>query len=297
MTAGLLGIRNKLMIGLLLALPFLYLGIMYIYPLSQLVYMSLRDFQPAFATDDYVGWQNYLEIFTSPTGRRTILRTLLYTGVCVVVSFLLGLAYALLTITVGETLSRRWETSLRQVIILPMLFIPAASAVMWSFAYTEHYGWVNHLLHLLSFPTYPWLVSDAAFYLVMLTDIWGWTPFLYLILLAGLQTLPQEPLDAAKVDGAGAWQTFWYVVLPLLRPVILIALTIKTLDTYRAFDYLWIMSRGGPGETSTTLNIMTYKTAFQRQEFGLASAYGVVTMLFPLLVVFLFLGLRRKVTA
>jgi len=140
------------------------------------------------------------------------------------------------------------------------------------------------------------LTSDAAFFLVMLTDIWGWTPFLYLILLAGLQTLPQEPLDAAKVDGAGAWQTFWYVTLPLLRPVVLIALTIKALDTYRAFDYLWIMTRGGPGETSTTLNIMTYKTAFQRQEFGLASAYGVVTMLFPLLVVLLFLHFRRRVT-
>jgi multiple sugar transport system permease protein len=210
-------------------------------------------------------------------------------------SFLLGLAYALLTITVGNTLSRRWETSLRQLIILPMLFIPAASAVMWSFAYTEHYGWVNHLLHLLTLPTYPWLTSDAAFFLVMLTDIWGRTPFLYLILLPDSDAA--RTAGAAKVDGAGAWQTFWYVMLPLLRPVILIALTIKTLDTYRAFDYLWIMSRGGPGETSTTLNIMTYKTAFQRQEFGLASAYGVVTMLFPLLVVFLFLSLRRRVTA
>jgi multiple sugar transport system permease protein len=280
----------------MLALPFLYLAIMYIYPLSQLVSLSFRDFQPAFATDDYVGWQNYQEILREPSGRMAILRTFIYTGICVSMSFLLGLLYALLTISVGETLSPRWSTALRQLIILPMIFIPSAAAVMWSFAYTEHYGWVNHLLHLLSLTTYPWLASDAAFFLVMLTDIWGWTPFMYLILLAGLQTLPPEPLDAAKVDGAGAWQTFWYVTLPLLRPVVLIALTIKTLDTYRAFDYLWIMSKGGPGETSTTLSIMTYKVAFQRQEFGMASAYGVVTILFPLLVVILFLCLRRRIT-
>ncbi len=154
---------------------------------------------------------------------------------------------------------------------------------------------MNHLLALLGLRTAPWMVTDGAFYLVMLTDVWGWTPFLYLILLAGLQTLPREPLEAARVDGAGAWRAFWYVVLPLLRPVVLVALTIKTLDTYRAFDYLWIMTKGGPGESSTTLNVMTYKVAFLSQEFGLASAYGVVTMVFPLAVVVLFLALRRRV--
>jgi multiple sugar transport system permease protein len=114
-------------------------------------------------------------------------------------------------------------------------------------------------------------------------------------LLAGLQTLPQEPLEAALVDGANLWQTFWHVVLPMLRPVILIALTIKTLDTYRAFDYLWIMTQGGPGTSSTTLNIVTYKTAFMELSFGRASAYGVITMIFPVLMVLLFLALRRRV--
>jgi multiple sugar transport system permease protein len=296
-TAASLGVRNRLLLGALLALPFLYLAVMYAWPLATLVRLSLRDYQPAFGIDAPVGLANYARILGAPGGRAAILRTLGYTAICVTASFVLGLALALLTVAVAERVSARWATTLRQIVILPMILVPAAAATMWSFAYTEHYGWVNHLLALVGLRTAPWLSTDAAFALVMLTDVWGWTPFVYLILLAGLQTLPRDPLEAARVDGAGAWGTFWHVILPLLRPVILIALTIKTLDTYRAFDYLWIMTKGGPGESSTTLNLMTYKVAFLSQEFGLASAYGMITILFPLLVVVAFLTLRRRVEA
>ena len=288
-------VKEKYGAGLFLALPFIYLAFFYAYPILKMGYLSFRAYEPAYDVNEFVGLENFQEIFSDPSGWWAILRTFIYTGICVSVSFVLGLAYGLLTIAMAKEFSKKWSTLLRQIIILPMIFVPAAAGVMWSFAYTEHYGWVNHILHLLSLRTYPWLVSDAAFFLVMITDIWGWTPFLYLILLAGLQTLPQDPLEAARVDGAGAFQTFWHVILPMLRPVILISLTIKTLDTYRAFDYLWIMTKGGPGEVSTTLNIITYKTAFMNLEFGRASAYGLITMLFPLAVVTLFLLLRRRI--
>jgi multiple sugar transport system permease protein len=295
MTAAGLGARNRAVLGVMLALPFVYLVAFYAYPLVTLVYLSFRAFEPAYGTNDYVGLENFREILSNPEGWRQIARTFVYTGICVSASLVLGLAFALLTVAMEDSFSRHVSTALRQIIVMPMIFIPAAAGVMWFFAYTEHYGWVNHLLAQLGLPTYPWLVSEGAFYLVMITDIWGWTPFMFLILLAGLQTLPREPLDAARVDGAGAWQSFRHVVLPLLRPVILIALTIKTLDTYRAFDYLWIMTQGGPGTASTTLNIATYKTAFMDLQFGKASAYGLLTMIFPLAVVNLFLvfGPRR----
>jgi multiple sugar transport system permease protein len=289
------GVRNRTLLSLTIALPFAYLCVFYVYPIGRLVYLSLRDFSPGFGTDEYVGLANYVAILGSRAGWQYIGRTFLYTGVCVGASFTIGLMYGLITVTLAKRLSTAVGSLFRQIIVLPMIFVPAAASVMWTFAYTEHYGWVNHLLGAIHMPTYPWLVSDAAFYLVMVTDIWGWTPFMYLILLAGLQTLPQEPLEAARVDGATAWQTFWYVIMPLMRPVMLIALTIKTLDTYRAFDYLWVMTSGGPGESSTTLNLVTYKTAFLNLEFGKASAYGVVTMVFPLLVVNLFLFARRRV--
>ena len=280
----------------LLALPFLYLAIFYAYPIYKVIALSFRDLQPAYGIDDPVGFGNYREIFADPKSWQHILRTFLYTGICVGASFVLGLAFAMLTVGIARAFGEGWARTLRGVVILPMIFIPAAAGVMWTFAYTEHYGWVNHLLNLVGLRSHPWLVSDAAFYLVMLTDIWGWTPFLYLILLAALQGLPREPIEAARIDGANAWQTFRYVVLPMLSPVIVVALTIKTLDTYRAFDYLWIMTKGGPGTSSTTLNLVTYKTAFMDLQFGKASAYGVITMIFPVLVVLLFLALRRRHT-
>jgi len=292
-TAG-MGSRNRAVVAVLLALPLVYLLLVYIYPIGQLLYLSFRDLEPAYDTDEFIGLGNFFEIFGRSDGWGHVLRSFLYTGICVSASFVLGLAFALLTTAVEEAFAWPLHTALRQVIITPMIFIPAAAGVMWTFAYTEHYGWVNHLLALLGLSTYPWLVSSAAFYLVMLTDIWGWTPFMYLILLAGLQSLPREPLEAARVDGAGTWESFWHVVLPMLRPVILIALTIKTLDTYRAFDYLWIMTQGGPGTISTTLTIATYKTAFMELKLGKASAYGLVTMIFPLVVVNVYLAFAQR---
>lgn len=293
MSAAALGLRGRLVLGAWVALPFLYLLVFYAYPLTRLAGLAFRDYDPAYGTDEFVGLANFRDILAGG-GAAHAGRTFLYTILCVSASFVLGLGAALLTTAVEEAFSRRAATAVRQIAVLPMIFIPAAAGVMWSFAYTEHYGWVNHLLALAGLPTYPWLVSPAAFYLVMLTDVWGWTPFMYLILLAGLQTLPREPLEAARVDGAGNWQTFWHVVLPMLRPVILIALTIKTLDTYRAFDYLWIMTQGGPGTASTTLTVATYKTAFMELRLGKASAYGLLTMLFPLVVVNLYLLLASR---
>ena len=285
---------TRLLVGALLALPFFYLAVFYAYPIYKIVALSLRDFEPAYGIDDYVGLGNYTDLLGDAETWAHILRTFVHTFVCVGVSFVLGLAFALLTSAMAQAFSEASGRVLRQIIIAPMILIPAAAGVMWTFAYTEHYGWVNHLLNLVGLPGYPWLVSDAAFYLVMVTDVWGWTPFLYLILLAALQSLPHEPIEAARVDGASAWQTFWHVVLPMLKPVIIIAVTLKTLDTYRAFDYLWIMTRGGPGTSSTTLNIAVYKTAFMDLQFGRASALGVITMIFPVLVVTAFLVFRRR---
>lgn len=286
--------RNRWVVGAFLALPALYLAVFYAYPIYKVIALSLRDFQPAFGYDDFVGLANYGRILGDPTSWAHILRTFVYTGLSVAASLGLGLGFAMLTVATDQHLSRSLATGLRQIVILPMIFIPAAAAVMWSFAYTEHYGWVNHILAGLGFQTYPWLISDAAFFLVILTDIWGWTPFMYLILLAGLQTLPVEPIEAARVDGATFWQTFRFIILPMLKPVIAIAVTIKALDTYRAFDYLWIMTQGGPGTSSTTLNIVTYKTAFLDLDFGRASAFGVITMIFPIAAILLLLALRPE---
>lgn len=285
---------GQYILGALLALPFLYIAVFYAYPIYKVIALSLRDFQIAFGIDEWVGLANYGELLADAEIWFTFGRTLLYTAICVSVSFGLGLGMALLTVALADAFSERFGRAFRHIVIAPMIFIPAAAGVMWAFAYTEHYGWVNHILVALGLQPYPWMVSDAAFFLVMVTDIWGWTPFIYLILLAALQSLPQEPIVAARVDGANSWQVFRHVTFPLLKPVIVIALTIKTLDTYRAFDYLWIMTKGGPGTSSTTLNLVTYKTAFHNLDFGKASALAVITMIFPLAVMILFVTFGRR---
>lgn len=286
--------QGRYTVAALLALPLIYLAIFYAYPLYWLVTLSFREFQPVYQSDEFIGFDNYITIFSDSENWWHILRTFAYTFICVSVSLALSLGFAAVTVALIKNFSERLGRTLRQIIIMPMILIPAAAGVMWTFSYTEHYGWVNYLLSGVGIQPYPWLVSQGAFFIVMITDIWGWTPFLYLILLSAMQSLPEEPIEAARVDGANAWQIFWHVTLPMMKPVITVAVTIKTLDTYRAFDYLWIMTEGGPGTQSTTLNIVTYKTAFSNFEFGLASAYGLVTMLFPTVVVLASIFLRRK---
>lgn len=289
--------QGRLMVAVLLALPACFLAVMYAYPLYRLISISLRDFQPTYGYDNFVGVRNYVEVLSSAATWLTIGRTFVYTFICVIANLVLALSFAALTVALARQFSERLGHAFRQVVILPMILIPAAAGVMWSFSYTEHYGWVNSILVLIGVKPFPWLVSQGAFYLVMLTDIWGWTPFLYLILLSAMQSLPEEPLEAARIDGANSWQVFWYVTLPMMKPVIAVAVTIKALDTYRAFDYLWIMTNGGPGTASTTLNVLTYKTAFSNFDFGKASALGLITMLFPAAVVLVSLALKQRKSA
>jgi len=279
------GRSRRFLLGVVVALPLAYLLTMYMYPLLRLLYMSMADINPIFGRDEFVGLRNYTNILTEGRYVAALARTVEYTGIVVIANLLLGMLFALLTVEISNTLGEAISRVFRLIVMAPMLLLPAAGAVMWMFALTEHYGWVNHLMKLLGFSPYPWLASDSAFYWVMLTDIWGWTPFVYLILLAGIENLPREPLEAAKVDGATWLQTLVRVKLPMLKPVIVVALVIKGIDTYRAFDYLWIMTEGGPGEISTTLNIIVFKTAFRHADFGMASALGVVTLLLPLALV------------
>lgn len=286
---------DKMVVGILLSLPFIFFLFLFIVPIGKALALSLRDYSIGYDTDEFIGLRNYLEIFGQKENIKHILRTFQYTGICVSLSFVIGLIWAMVVISIEDAFSKVLSDVLRQIIIIPMLMIPAATGVMWIFAYTDHYGWVNHILRALNLQSYPWLNSRGAFYLVMLTDIWAWSPFMFLILLAGLQTLPQEPIEAARIDGASRPVIFFRVILPMLRPIIFVSLTLKILDTYRAFDYLWIMTQGGPGSISTTLNIATYKTAFFSMNLGKASAFGITTLIFPLVIVNLYiLAMRRN---
>lgn len=283
---------SKASLVLLLSPPLIYLAIFFAYPLCILFWYSLQTYALFSGRPiEFSGLANYVAVISDEQFLPTIGRTLLYTIVVVSGSFLLGLGYAIL---VNSVKHRGFATVLRTAILAPMMLIPVSAAVAWKYMYSESYGWINFIAQALGFQRQVWLASPYAFLCVMITDIWGWSPFMFLILFAGLKTIPAEPLEAAQIDGASGLKKFRYVTLPLLKPLIYIALTLKFLDTYKAFDYLWIMTKGGPGDTTMTLTLMSYLVGFQNLNFGVASTWGVFTMLLPLIIVVVYLFVKRK---
>jgi len=251
----------------------------FIFPLAYTFYLSFFDFKPGTGSV-YVGTGNFEFLFGEEEFLLTIARTFAYMIGVVVVNFILGFGLAMLTYK-----PFRGVSIIRTIIITPMLFIPAAASVIWAMMFQPEVGLINHILEYVGIGRIAFLgKSDTAMLSVMFVDIWGWTPFVYLILTAGLQSLPNEPFESAELDGASSIQTLRYVTLPMLRPIILIAFLIKAIDTFRAFDYVWIMTRGGPGYASMILAALAYRTAFIEVHFGRSSAIAVVFFVLSLIL-------------
>lgn len=258
---------------------------LFIYPILRVITMSFYSIHPVYGTQ-FIGWDGYAEVFADPIFGASILRTFLYMCFVVFFNVFLGTGLALLT-----EKSSAINRILRVVFIVPILFIPSASAVIWGFMLNEDIGLINNFLRTIGLPTKMWLAfSDSGFPAVMTADIWGWTPFVYLMLLSGLQSLPTEPYESARVDGAGALRIFFSITVPLLKPVLVTTVIIKSLDTFRNFTYMWIMTRGGPADGTHTLSTYIYANAFNLFRYGKGSTMGVIAIILGFMVAF---GLYR----
>jgi multiple sugar transport system permease protein len=197
--------------------------------------------------------------------------TVYFTGVSVFLELLLGLLIALL-------LNRafRFKGLTRAAVLLPWAIPTVVSARMWEWMYNTDFGILNHLLgtkvNWLGSPV--WALNAAVF-----MDVWKTTPFVIILLMAGLQVIPQELYQAARIDGAGSGARFRRITLPLLKPVILVVLIFRTLDAFRVFDAIYVLTGGGPANASETLSIYAYKILFQTLQFGYGSAVSVVVFL------------------
>lgn len=242
----------------------------------QLVYsisLSLREYDIFLGKDKFIGIQNYLKIVSDVEFQRTVLRNVLYTAIVVFANFVIGFAMAL--VFNKKFLGNR---ILRGIMILPMLIIPTTAAIVWRLMYHSMFGIINQFLRLLDIQEKLWLSNpNTAFYCVLVVDIWAWTPWMFLVLLAGLEGLPEEPMEAARLDGVNSWQMVWHVILPMLKPIIAVAVTLKTINTFRAFDYLWVLTRGGPGGSSHILSTFSYSKAFIHLDYGYGSAIAMTT--------------------
>jgi len=257
------------------------------YLLIHVVYLSFRSYNPLLRINNFVGLENYIEILQDSVFLMAILRNVIYTGLAVGAGFFIAMGMALLV-----NMGFKGARVLRVIAITPMLLMPAAAGVIWVMLYNFDFGMINHILEFLGLSRQAFLATPKqAFYAVVITDIWGWSPFLFLIFLAGLESLPVEPLEAATIDGASVLQRFWYITLPLLKPVIVIGLLIKALDTFRAFDYMWVMTRGGPGNASQIISTIAYRSAFRIFKYGLGASMSVVSLVFSLIMTLILIKL------
>jgi multiple sugar transport system permease protein len=240
------------------------------YPILDAVWLSLFRYDLRFpARRTFVGLQNYASVLTSEVWWQSVLNTLIVTLGSVAVELVLGMALAL--VMHSALFARR---TVRAATLVPYGIITVVGALAWKFAFDPATGFVNPLLGI----DQAWLTERwSAFLVIILTDVWKTTPFMALLLLAGLTLVPEDFLRAARVDGATAWQRFSRITLPLMKPAILVALLFRTLDAFRIFDTVFIQTRGA--QNTETVSIVGYHTLITRLNLGLGSAVSVLIFL------------------
>ena len=260
----------------------LFVGLLIIVPVVWTGYLSLTDAQGSVrAESEFVGIANYLQVFRD-TERfwPAVLRTFTFTSGAIAAEMVLGMGIALLLWRPFK--GEKW---VRVAILLPLVATPVAVGMMWRLIFDPNIGFANQLLNWVGIPSQPWLSGEAtALPTLMFVDVWQWTPMIVLILLAGLTSLSEEPDEAARIDGANAWQRFRFVTLPLLRSTVIVAIVLRAIDALKTFDILYATKGKGGGSFHEveTLNVYAFGLSFDYNDYGIAST---VLILFFLLII------------
>jgi len=253
------------------------------------IWLSLVSWQPTFGIGilaaKFIWFKNYIELFTDSRFLWAFFRTFYITATCVFLEFLIGLGLALL---VEKTLPLRKLLIL--ILILPMMFPPLVTGNSFFMLFVSE-GPINRIITLvLGIPfKFDWLSSPTyAIYPIMIGEIWQWYPLMFLIMVSGLRGLPPNQLHAADVLGASRWDLFWRIKLPLLKPIILIAIVIRAMEVIKLFDLIYIMTRGGPGTATENINLYMYKIGLKDYRFSYVSA-GAWLVLIASVIIFVYL--------
>ena len=265
--------RELLLPYLLVAPALVVLLTLSIYPLLYSISISLQQ-----QTTSGVVWSlvHFKRLLSDGFFQTALLHTVVYALVALICEFLLGLGLALL---MNQQIRARGL--FRASLLVPMMLPTVVVGVVWRLLLHPNFGAINGTLKQIGINTenLTWTASPRlAFLAVIAVDVWQWTPFVFLVLLAGLQAIPQEPYEAALIDGSSRWQTFRHVTLPLLKPAILIVLLLRTMDLLRVFDQIFILTEGGPGFATEMISLYIYRTAFRFFDFGYAAAMSFVLL-------------------
>ena len=264
------------------------------YPIAYTVWMSLQEwFASSLTAPKFIGLANYQKILGGDARfRDAVLRTVYFTVLVVAGETVLGVAMALL-------FNREfWGRGLlRTLAILPMVATPTAIGLVFVMMYHPTLGVANYLLSVARLPPFKWTYSSqTALYALALVDVWQWTPLIMLIALAGLASLPREPYEAADIDGASAIQAFRHITLPLLRPAIVVAILFRAIDALKTFDIIYIITQGGPANSTETINILLFNQAFSYFNMGYASSMAVALFALVMGASLFLIKVRRTAT-
>jgi len=250
-----------------------------LYPLLYAAWLSFVELVPRSAPA-FAGVANYARVVGSEVFRIALVNTAFFTVASTALSFLLGLSLALAMLNL-----RRAVRMLVTLAILPLAVMPVVSGLTWGMMLNPSLGVVNGLLRSWGIAGPGWATSpDLALLTIVLIDVWQWTPFCFLILYAGLQALPGEPLEAARIDGANGWQRLLHVTLPMLRPIIAITLIFRFMEAFRAFDVIYTVTKGGPGRASETLILRAFLETFTFFNPSSAAVYGIIMLVITILL-------------
>ena len=269
----------------LIAPAALFLAAFVAWPLIRFVRDAFFEISPmAGGPRTFVGFENFATAFDSPAFQGAALRTIVYTVIVVALEFTFGLAVALVFAALGSR-----SAVFRTVFMYPLMVAPVVAGLLWRFLLIDNFGILNELLRrvglLHSTDQIAWLSNPKiALFSVAMPDIWLTTSFITLVLFAGLQNVPGDVIEAARIDGVRFPTLLFRIILPLLRPVIAVALIVRGIDAARAFDIILIQTNGGPQDSTTTLSLLIYRTMTRNGDPGLASAMGTVYLIAMLVV-------------
>ncbi|BCL69532.1 hypothetical protein TUMSATVNIG1_14820 [Vibrio nigripulchritudo] len=257
-----------------------------------MMYASFLDWNPSqlISEAEWVGFKNYINLFQDDSFRESLGVTLKFASVVVILEMFIGVGLALL-------LDRniRGMSLLRTIFILPMMIAPIVVGLMWRYMYHPTIGIFNRTLNALGFESIPWL-SDSGWALssIIIADVWQWTPFIFILSLAALQSLPKSTLEAARIDGATQWQQILYIKIPLMMPVLIVTLLLRLIDAFKVLEVILVMTNGGPGLSTEILALRISRTASEFRELGVAAAMSNL-LLIVLLVLTLAMFIYNKV--
>ncbi|MBA7508090.1 Trehalose transport system permease protein SugA [subsurface metagenome] len=250
------------------------------YPFLLNVWNSLFDYELISPeSKPFIGLMNYKWVLLDPLFLNGLRLTIYYVSFAVILELIIGVfvAYMLSQISRGGGI-------LRALLLLPMAATPVAVGLTWRLMYNPRSGLLNEWLRMIGSEGFMWTSSNRwVIPSLVLVDVWQWTPFVILIMLAGFLALPKEPIEAAEIDGASKFQVFLHISIPSLKPLIIIAALFRIIDSLKVFDIIWVMTAGGPGYASTTLNVLAFRMGFEFMHMGRAS----VTVIFILIIAIL----------